>query len=96
MFIMRSISRIIERTSPTGLIIGGAVLALSLPPVRNLLRSTAVTAIAGALTLSERFQDMLASGRGEMEDIVLEAKMSQLSNSDVDNDDKYPLDHMDK
>lgn len=93
MFIMRSISRVIERTSPAGLIIGGAVIALSLPPVRNLLRSAAVTAVAGALTLSERAQNIIASGREGVKDILREAEMTQIAR-DID-DEKRSIGHMD-
>jgi hypothetical protein len=80
MLIMRSVSKMMERTSPTGLILGGAVLALSIPTVRGLLRSAAVSIVAGTLTLSKRVQNIITSGREGLEDIVLEAKLSQAGN----------------
>jgi phosphopantothenate synthetase len=76
----------LERTSPAGLLVGGAVLALSIPPVRRALRSAAVSITAGMLTLTERVQNMMATGREELEDLVVEAKMSQITK---DTDD-YP------
>lgn len=76
MIMMRSLSRMM---SPVGLLIGGSLLVLSLPPVRRALRSAAVHAVAGVLILSERVQNMASSGREEIEDIVMEAKMSQFA-----------------
>lgn len=95
MLLIRSVSRMIERTSPTGLIIGGAILALSIPTVRRALRSTAVSVVAGALTLSERIQNMVASGREGLEDVMIEAKMSQIAGDmEISPIEEQSADHM--
>lgn len=46
-------SNILKTTSPAGLIIGGTVLALSLPVIRKGLRCLAVTTARGVYSLVE-------------------------------------------
>lgn len=76
MNVMRWGASMIQRTSPAGLILLGAGLALTLPPVRRGLRSSAVAAIRGVMTVSESVQETLSGMREGMENIVSEARGS--------------------
>lgn len=74
MNVMRWGASMLQRTSPAGLILLGAGLALAMPPVRRGLRSTAVAAIRGAMTVSESIQETFSGLREGMDDIMTEAR----------------------
>lgn len=75
---MRMGARVLERISPLGLIIGGASLALSIPPLRKGLRKVAVMAVGGVMMVADQVQSLMARGREEAKDIIAEASMSDL------------------
>lgn len=74
MYILRWGSRILERSSPAGLIVGGAALALTLPPVRRGLRATAVLATRGVLMVADKINYLGATLQETAEDLVAEAR----------------------
>jgi hypothetical protein len=83
MNIFRIGARIISRSSPALLLAGGAVLALTLVPVRHGLRTVAVKATKGALIVGDGVKNLTAKLRAEATDIVAEARQtSQCSCSD--------------
>lgn len=67
-------SRLIQRTSPVGLIAGTVALALAIPPVRRGLRSVAVLAAGGILSASDEAKKLAAQSRESLQDIMSEAK----------------------
>lgn len=74
MNVLRWGANMIEGTTPAGLIVAGAVLAMASPPVRRGLRSAAVVATRGLLMAAGTLQGAMASMRGNMEEIAVEAK----------------------
>ena len=74
MNVLRWGANMIQETSPAGLIFAGALLSLTSPPVRQRLRSAAITATRGVLVAASTVQGTAASMRKGMEDIVTEAK----------------------
>lgn len=74
MYILRWGSHILERSTPAGLIVGGAALALTLPPVRRGLRATAVLATRGVLMIADKVNYLGASLQETAEDLIAEAR----------------------
>lgn len=52
MNILRYGAGLLQRTSPAGLLLGGAAVALTIPPVRRGLRAAAVAATRGVLSIT--------------------------------------------
>ncbi|MEG6585453.1 hypothetical protein [Dendrosporobacter sp. 1207_IL3150] len=67
-------SRILTRTSPLGLIIGGAAIALAIPTVRKGLRAGAVLAVRGVLSVSEEAKRISTKSRHTMQSMMAEAQ----------------------
>jgi hypothetical protein len=67
-------SRFIHRMSPVGLVAGTVALALVVPPVRRGLRSIAVTAAGGVLSVTDEAKKLIGQSREGVQDIVSEAK----------------------
>lgn len=82
MNILRWGANMIENTTPTGLIIAGAVLAVASPPVRRGLRSAAVMATRGVLMAAGTVQGAMASMRGNMREVMDEARQPMESDFD--------------
>lgn len=74
MSILRWGSRMLERSSPAALLIGGAALALTVPTVRRGLRATAVLATRGVLTVADRVRDLGTTVQDTAESLVAEAR----------------------
>lgn len=74
MNVLRWGTNMIEGASPAGLIIAGAMLAVAFPPVRKTLRGAAVMATRGVLTAADTVKDSVAMMRGEVQDMVAEAR----------------------
>lgn len=72
---MRLGSGLLQRVTPAGLILTGATLALTLPPVRNGLRGAAVLTAKGVLMVADEIRSAGAHLKEEVEDIVAEARM---------------------
>lgn len=85
MNVLRLGANMIERASPTGLILAGTVLALTSPPVRRGLRSVAVMTARGVLAATDTLQNTVTTLRSSLEDIVIEAKtpVEQLEDMDA-------------
>jgi methyl-accepting chemotaxis protein len=77
MQVLRIGSRLLERTSPLGLLAAGAVLAVSLPPVRKGLRCAAVVTTRGVLGALDYAQELAANVREQAEDLVAEARSGE-------------------
>lgn len=77
MNILRFGARLISRSSPVLLLAGGAVLALTLTPVRQGLRAVAVQATKGALVVGEGVKNVTARLQAEAAGIVAEARESE-------------------
>lgn len=79
--------KVLNRTSPLTFIAGGVILAFSSPNVRRAVRSVAVKATAGMLSISENLREGLGS-------IIAEAKTdTSLANADcleVNNEEVVP------
>lgn len=69
-----NILRMFTRTSPTGLILGGAALALTISPVRQGLRAASVLAIRGVLSISDEAKRFTNASRQSMQDIIEEVQ----------------------
>jgi hypothetical protein len=74
LYILRWGSHILERSTPAALIVGGAAVALTLPPVRRGLRATAVLATRGILMVADKISDVGASLQETAEDLIAEAR----------------------
>lgn len=72
--VLRMGSRMINGTSPVLLAATGAMLALTLPPVRRTIRSAAVLATKGVLIASDEIKEMTGRLRENAESIVQEAR----------------------
>ncbi len=69
-----NIMRLLSRTSPSAFLVTGAVLALSFPPVRRGLRSVAVLATRGILSVTDQMKNHHEKLKARMDDIVTEAR----------------------
>jgi len=76
MNILRFGSHLLSRTSPVGIILGGTALALTVPPLRRGLRTVAVLATRGVLSISDEAKRVTKISRENMEDMINEAKDS--------------------
>ena len=76
MNILRIGARLLSRSSPALLLAGGAVLALTLTPVRQGLRLAAVQATKGALLVGEGVTSVTTKLKSEAAGIVAEARDS--------------------
>lgn len=74
MNILRFGSHLLRRSSPVGIILGGTALALTIPPIRQGLRSLAVAATRGVLSITDEAKKVTSASRESMEDIISEAK----------------------
>lgn len=70
-------SRILTRTSPLGLAVGGAVIALSIPAVRKGLRRTSVIALSGIITATDEAKRLSIQSRQKLHALVAEAKNAE-------------------
>jgi hypothetical protein len=77
MNILRYGTHIIEQTTPAGIIITGAAVALAVPRVRHSFRSAAVLVAGGILQATDRIKSTLAHTKEEMNDFVAEAQDKQ-------------------
>jgi hypothetical protein len=77
MNILRFGSHLLRRSSPFGIILGGAVLALAIPPVRQGFRTVAVAATRGILSITDEAKKITSTSRENMRDIISEAKDSE-------------------
>lgn len=73
MNILRWGSGLLERTTPAGLMIAGATLALTLPSVRRGLRSAAVLAARGVLSITDEAMSMKDRMAEDTEDLAGES-----------------------
>jgi hypothetical protein len=71
---LRTISRTIEKTSPLGLFVAGAAVAMAVPSLKQTVRSAAVSTTRGVLQLSAAGAEVGQEMRESWEDIVAEAK----------------------
>jgi len=74
MNILRFGSHMLRRSSPFGIILGGAVLALAIPPVRQGFRTVAVAATRGILSITDEAKRITSTSRENMKDIISEAQ----------------------
>jgi hypothetical protein len=74
MNVFRMGSRMLQRTSPWGLIAAGVALAVTLPPVRKGLRCAAIVTTRGILTVADQAREFAANLQEQAEDIVAEAR----------------------
>lgn len=74
MNILRFGSHILRRSSPVGIVLGGVVLALAIPPVRQGFRTIAVAATRGILSITDEAKKITSTSRENMRDIISEAK----------------------
>jgi hypothetical protein len=74
MNVLRWGANMLENTTPVGLILAGAVLAMASPPVRRGVRSAAVMATRGVLMAAGAVQTTVAAVREDLEDVVAEAQ----------------------
>jgi len=74
MNILRFGSRLLSNASPVGIILGGTALAMAVPPLRQGLRSVAVVATRGVLSIADEAKRVTAVSRESMEDMINEAK----------------------
>lgn len=72
--VLRMGSRMINGTSPVLLAATGAMLALTLPPVRRTIRSAAVLATKGVLIAGDEIKEITGRLRENAESIVQEAR----------------------
>jgi hypothetical protein len=71
---LRTISRTIEKTSPLGLFVAGAAVAMAVPSLKQTVRSAAVSTTRGVLQMSAAGAAVGQEMRESWEDIVAEAK----------------------
>jgi hypothetical protein len=69
-----NIIRLLSKTSPTALLITGAALTLSFPPIRHGLRSAAVLAARGILSITDEMKNHSGKLKEGMNNIVAEAR----------------------
>jgi hypothetical protein len=74
MNILRFGSNLLRRSSPFGIILGGAALVLAIPPVRQGFRTVAVAATRGILSITDEAKRITSTSRENMKDIISEAK----------------------
>lgn len=74
MNILRWGANVVEVSSPAGLIVAGAMLAVAFPPVRKTLRGAAVMATRGVLKAADAVKDSTAMIREGLKDMVAEAR----------------------
>ena len=74
-------SRVLSRTSPLGLAVGGAVLALSIPAVRKGLRKTTVVALSGIISVTDEAKRVSAHSRQKLHAFVNEIKQGECGDS---------------
>jgi hypothetical protein len=74
MNILRFGTQLLRRSSPFGIILGGAVLALAIPPVRKGFRTVAVAATRGILSITDEAKKITSTSHENMRDIISEAK----------------------
>jgi hypothetical protein len=85
MNILRFGSELAKRSSPAGIILGGAALVLAVPPVRQGLRAVTVAVVRGILSISAEAKKVTTASRESLEGIISEAKNSDTSYaSDLD------------
>ncbi|SMC99712.1 hypothetical protein [Sporomusa malonica] len=77
MNVLRWGSQMLARTTPTGLILTGATLAIALPIVRRGLRSTALLATKGVLAITDQTKGVIARFKEDAEDFMAEARTTQ-------------------
>lgn len=70
-------SRVLTRTSPLGLAVGGAAIALSIPAVRKGLRRTTVIALSGIITATDEAKRLSIQSRQKLHALVDEAKNAE-------------------
>ncbi len=71
-------SQMLRSASPLTLFIGGAAAVMMIPAIRRGLRSIAVSAAAGALTVVDGIRNAGETVHQEMHSIVSEARSSRL------------------
>lgn len=74
MNILRFGSNLLARSSPMAIILGGTALALTVPPIRQGLRTLAVAATRGVLSITDEAKRVTSVSRESMEDIMSEAQ----------------------
>lgn len=77
MNILRYGTHIIEQTTPAGIIITGAAVALAVPRVRHSFRSAAVLVAGGILQATDQVKSTLAHTKEKMNDFMAEAQDKQ-------------------
>jgi len=70
-------SHILARTTPAGLILTGAAVALASPMVRRGLRSTVLLATKGVLAITDQTKGVIARVKEDAEDFVAEARATE-------------------
>ncbi|QJW48651.1 hypothetical protein HA075_25210 [bacterium BFN5] len=70
-------SRVLTRTSPLGLAVGGAAIALSIPAVRKGLRRTTVIALSGIITATDEAKRLSIQYRQKLHALIDEAKNTE-------------------
>lgn len=76
--ILRWGSQMLRGVSPLTLLIGGAAVAMMIPGIRRGMRSIAVSAATGALTVIDGIRHAGDTVHQEMQGIVSEARSSRL------------------
>lgn len=82
MNVLRWGSHMLARTTPTGLILTGAAIALTMPIVRRGLRATALLATKGVLTITDQAKGAIAKIKENAEDFVAEARTEENATSE--------------
>ncbi|TWH49228.1 hypothetical protein [Sporomusa sp. KB1] len=77
MNVLRWGSRMLSRTTPAGLILTGAAIALATPVVRRGLRSTALLATKGVLAITDQTKGVIARFKEDAEDFMAEARTTE-------------------
>jgi|GEM_PF-2273310 len=67
-------AQLLKRTSPVGIILGGAALAMTVPPIRQGLRTVAVAAVRGIVSITDEAKRVTSDSSEDMDDIIKEAK----------------------
>lgn len=70
-------SRVLTRTSPLGLAVGGAAIALSIPAIRKGLRRTTVIALGGIITATDEAKRLSIQSRQKLHALIDEAKNTE-------------------
>jgi len=78
MNILRYGSHLLAESTPIGLILGATALALTVPAIGKGLRTLAIVATRGVLSISDEAKKFTSDSRESMEDILSEAKNGEI------------------